>query len=74
MNKSYVHFSSPKELDHDIKQRLIDRGCSNVHAEELMVAYRELIKSWKYDYMTPNRGTHQSAANIADNIIMYDKL
>lgn len=53
---------------------MIDRGCSNERTEKLMLEYRELIKSWKYDYTTPNRGTHQSAANIADNIIMYDKL
>jgi len=74
VNKSTIHLSSSKELDRDIKQRMIARGCSNVHAEKLMLEYRELIKSWKYDYITPNRGTHQSAANIADNIITYDKL
>ncbi|WP_020089656.1 hypothetical protein [Levilactobacillus parabrevis] len=69
-----IHFSSSEELDHDIRQRMVDRGCSNERAGKLMLEYRELIKSWKYDYTTPNRGTHQSAANIADNIIMYDKL
>lgn len=74
MSKSPIHISSLEELDRDIKQRMIDRGCSSVHAEELMIAYRELIKTWKSDYTDSSRGTHQSAANIADNIIMYDKL
>lgn len=73
MSKSPIPISSSEKLERDIKQRMIDRGCSNVHAEKLMLEYREWIKSWKYDYTTPNRGTHQSAANIADNIIMYDK-
>ncbi|WP_168901354.1 hypothetical protein [Levilactobacillus tujiorum] len=68
-----IHLASSSELDKIIKQRLVDRGYTAVQATELMIAYRELIASWKHDYTNPKCGSHQSASNIADDIILYEE-
>lgn len=68
-----IHLASSSELDDAIKQRLIDRGYTAAQATELMIAYRELIVSWKRDYTNPKRGSHRSASNIADDIVLYEE-
>ena len=69
-----IHLASSDELDHDIKQRLLERGCSDERATKLMTIYHDMITAWKTDYISADRGSHQSAANIADDIILYETL
>jgi len=69
-----IHVITSRELDKDIENRLMERGRSRVEAKKLMRSYGKMISSWKSEYTDPKRGTHQSAENIADDIVMYEEI